>query len=78
MSINEDAYDVIVVGSGGGLVGAYVAASRGLRTLVVEKLPWWAARWRTPAPGCGSRVPRPSRAPGSATTSRRPARTCGR
>ncbi|MFI6247339.1 FAD-binding protein [Streptomyces sp. NPDC051016] len=37
MSINEDAYDVIVVGSGGGLVGAYVAASRGLRTLVVEK-----------------------------------------
>ncbi|MFC8517279.1 FAD-binding protein [Streptomyces sp. NPDC057257] len=37
MSINEDAYDVVVVGSGGGLVGAYVAASRGLRTLVVEK-----------------------------------------
>ncbi|MFJ8493013.1 FAD-binding protein [Streptomyces sp. NPDC094038] len=37
MSINEDAYDVIVVGSGGGLVGAYVAAARGLRTLVVEK-----------------------------------------
>lgn len=37
MDINDDAYDVIVVGSGGGLVGAYVAASRGLRTLVVEK-----------------------------------------
>ncbi|WP_460062925.1 FAD-binding protein [Streptomyces sp. YKOK-I1] len=37
MGINEDVYDVIVVGSGGGLVGAYVAASRGLRTLVVEK-----------------------------------------
>lgn len=37
VSINEDAYDVVVVGSGGGLVGAYVAASRGLRTLVVEK-----------------------------------------
>ena len=37
MSINEDAYDVIVVGSGGGLVGAYVAAARGLRTLVIEK-----------------------------------------
>ncbi|MFE9924509.1 FAD-dependent oxidoreductase [Streptomyces sp. NPDC005774] len=37
MSINEDSYDVIVVGSGGGLVGAYVAASRGLRTLVIEK-----------------------------------------
>lgn len=37
MSINEDAYDVVVVGSGGGLVGAYVAASRGLRTLVIEK-----------------------------------------
>ncbi|MFI1357905.1 FAD-binding protein [Streptomyces sp. NPDC020898] len=37
MSINEDAYDVIVVGSGGGLIGAYVAASRGLRTLVIEK-----------------------------------------
>ncbi|MFF0011495.1 FAD-binding protein [Streptomyces sp. NPDC005374] len=34
---NEDSYDVIVVGSGGGLVGAYVAASRGLRTLVIEK-----------------------------------------
>ncbi|MEU6352741.1 FAD-binding protein [Streptomyces sp. NPDC047072] len=37
MTSNEDTYDVIVVGSGGGLVGAYVAASRGLRTLVVEK-----------------------------------------
>lgn len=37
MTSNEDVYDVIVVGSGGGLVGAYVAASRGLRTLVVEK-----------------------------------------
>ncbi|MFC4499396.1 MULTISPECIES: FAD-binding protein [Streptomyces] len=37
VSVNEDAYDVIVVGSGGGLVGAYVAAARGLRTLVVEK-----------------------------------------
>jgi 3-oxosteroid 1-dehydrogenase len=37
MAINEDVYDVVVVGSGGGLVGAYVAASRGLRTLVVEK-----------------------------------------
>jgi len=30
-------FDVIVVGSGGGLVGAYSAASRGLRTLVIEK-----------------------------------------
>ena len=30
-------YDVIVVGSGGGLIGAYAAASRGLRTLVIEK-----------------------------------------
>lgn len=31
-------YDLVVVGSGGGgLVGAYVAASRGLRTLVIEK-----------------------------------------
>ncbi|KPI18936.1 fumarate reductase/succinate dehydrogenase flavoprotein domain protein [Actinobacteria bacterium OK074] len=38
MTINEDAYDVVIVGSGGGgLVGAYVAASRGLRTLVIEK-----------------------------------------
>lgn len=41
MTLNEDnhdeTYDVIVVGSGGGLVGAYVAASRGLRTLVIEK-----------------------------------------
>ncbi|MET8978824.1 FAD-binding protein [Streptomyces sp. NPDC004539] len=34
---NEVDYDVIVVGSGGGLVGAYTAAARGLRTLVVEK-----------------------------------------
>ncbi|MFD7205498.1 FAD-binding protein [Streptomyces sp. NPDC059893] len=32
-----EVYDVIVVGSGGGLVGAYAAASRGLRTLVLEK-----------------------------------------
>ena len=30
-------YDVIVVGSGAGLIGAYTAASRGLRTLVIEK-----------------------------------------
>lgn len=34
---DEGSYDVVVVGSGGGLVGAYVAASRGLRTLVIEK-----------------------------------------
>ncbi|MGW1024310.1 FAD-binding protein [Streptomyces sp. NPDC002577] len=33
----EEVYDVVFVGSGGGLVGAYVAASRGLRTLVLEK-----------------------------------------
>ena len=33
----DDRYDVIVVGSGAGLVGAYAAASRGLRTLVIEK-----------------------------------------
>lgn len=32
-----DVYDVIVVGSGAGLVGALAAASRGLRTLVIEK-----------------------------------------
>lgn len=39
MTKNEDAqaYDVIVVGSGGGLVGAYLAAARGLRTLLIEK-----------------------------------------
>jgi 3-oxosteroid 1-dehydrogenase len=37
MTTNEETFDVIVVGSGGGLVGAYVAASRGLRTLVIEK-----------------------------------------
>ncbi|MET0908322.1 MAG: FAD-binding protein, partial [Ilumatobacteraceae bacterium] len=30
-------FDVIVVGSGGGLFGAYAAAVRGLRTLVIEK-----------------------------------------
>lgn len=33
----RESYDVIVVGSGGALIGAYVAASRGLRTLVIEK-----------------------------------------
>lgn len=33
----EDRYDVVVVGSGAGLIGAYTAASRGLRTLVIEK-----------------------------------------
>ncbi|MGW2824275.1 FAD-binding protein [Streptomyces sp. NPDC001443] len=33
-----ETYDLVVVGSGaGGLVGAYIAASRGLRTLVIEK-----------------------------------------
>lgn len=37
MSKEADSYDVIVVGSGGGLIGAYAAASRGLRTLVIEK-----------------------------------------
>lgn len=37
MPTDVDTFDVIVVGSGGGLIGAYVAASRGLRTLVIEK-----------------------------------------
>lgn len=38
MVVDEQAYDLVVIGSGGGgLVGAYVAASRGLRTLVIEK-----------------------------------------
>ncbi|MFF3567493.1 FAD-dependent oxidoreductase [Nocardia jiangxiensis] len=37
MPAAEETYDIVVVGSGGGLVGAYVAASRGLRTLVIEK-----------------------------------------
>lgn len=38
MSADEETFDVVVVGSGGGgLIGAYVAASRGLRTLVIEK-----------------------------------------
>ncbi|WP_163506509.1 FAD-binding protein [Fodinicola acaciae] len=38
MAAADETYDVVVVGSGGGgLVGAYLAASRGLRTLVVEK-----------------------------------------
>ncbi|GAA5149057.1 FAD-binding protein [Pseudonocardia eucalypti] len=38
MAPEEVTYDVVVVGSGGGgLIGAYVAASRGLRTLVIEK-----------------------------------------
>lgn len=38
--MTADSYDVIVVGSGAGLVGAYAAASRGLRTLVIEKTEW--------------------------------------
>lgn len=38
MPADEETYDVVVVGSGGGgLVGAYAAAERGLRTLVLEK-----------------------------------------
>lgn len=37
MPAAEDTYDIVVVGSGGGLIGAYAAASRGLRTLVIEK-----------------------------------------
>ncbi|KAA9163673.1 FAD-binding protein [Amycolatopsis acidicola] len=38
MSSDQDAFDVIVAGSGGGgLVAAFLAASRGLRTLVLEK-----------------------------------------
>ncbi|GAC70355.1 FAD-dependent oxidoreductase [Gordonia soli] len=38
MTDNEETYDVIVVGSGGGgLIGGYIAASRGLRTLIIEK-----------------------------------------
>jgi 3-oxosteroid 1-dehydrogenase len=38
MTSDQDTYDIVVVGSGGGgLVGAYLAASRGLRTLVIEK-----------------------------------------
>ncbi|MFT4042400.1 MAG: FAD-dependent oxidoreductase [Gordonia sp. (in: high G+C Gram-positive bacteria)] len=38
MSTSEDSFDVVIVGSGGGgIVGGYLAASRGLRTLVIEK-----------------------------------------
>ncbi|WP_024792862.1 FAD-dependent oxidoreductase [Tomitella biformata] len=33
----DDSYDVIVVGSGAGLVGALASAARGLKTLVIEK-----------------------------------------
>lgn len=33
----DHTFDVIVVGSGGGLIGAYAAAARGLKTLVIEK-----------------------------------------
>ena len=36
----EERFDVVVVGSGGGLIGAFAAASRGLRTLVIEKAEW--------------------------------------
>jgi 3-oxosteroid 1-dehydrogenase len=37
---NADAYDVVVVGSGGGaMTGAYLAARAGLSTVVVEKTP---------------------------------------
>ena len=34
---SDDSYDVIVVGSGTGLMGAITAARKGMRTLVVEK-----------------------------------------
>lgn len=38
MSVNEEIYDVVVVGSGGGgMIGGYLAATRGLRTLIIEK-----------------------------------------
>ncbi|MEV5835201.1 FAD-dependent oxidoreductase [Nocardia sp. NPDC052112] len=38
MPADQETYDVVVVGSGGGgLIGAYAAAARGLRTLVLEK-----------------------------------------
>lgn len=38
MSEHEESYDVVVVGSGGGgMIGGYLAAARGLRTLVIEK-----------------------------------------
>ena len=33
----DSSYDLVVVGSGTGLMGAIVAARKGLRTLVVEK-----------------------------------------
>ncbi len=38
--MTDEQFDVIVVGSGGGLIGAYAAAKRGLLTLVIEKAPW--------------------------------------
>ncbi|MFC9978539.1 FAD-binding protein [Gordonia sp. NPDC127522] len=38
MSEHEESYDVVVVGSGGGgMIGGYLAAARGLRTLIIEK-----------------------------------------
>ncbi|MDT3445787.1 MULTISPECIES: FAD-dependent oxidoreductase [unclassified Pseudofrankia] len=39
MSESEYTTDVVVVGSGGGLCGALTAATSGLETLVIEKLP---------------------------------------
>ncbi|MFV0316744.1 MAG: FAD-dependent oxidoreductase, partial [Microthrixaceae bacterium] len=38
--MHEQHFDVVVVGSGGGLIGAYAAASRGLSTVVLEKSEW--------------------------------------
>ncbi|MET9491248.1 FAD-binding protein [Nocardia sp. NPDC006630] len=38
MPADEETFDVVIVGSGGGgLIGAYAAAARGLRTVVLEK-----------------------------------------
>ena len=37
---DAEEYDVIVVGSGAGIVGAYAAADRGLTTLLMEKTEW--------------------------------------
>src|SRR6478672_4804647 len=51
----DDETDVIVAGSGGGLVGAYTAAREGLSVMVVEATDQFGAPPPTPAEGgCGS------------------------
>lgn len=49
----DHTYDVVVVGSGTGLMGAITAARRGLRVLVVEKGSTFGVPPPCPGAACG-------------------------